>query len=695
MTQLKSTRNTQYSFRSLLFAGAMLIAFSLAGCGSGSGGDSASSTQSPPSPPPPVAFVPSITLFAGALGGAGNSDGLTGRLNSPFSVAVDASSNIYIGDGGNCNIRKLSASGLSVLLGGRSCYVYAVDGTASFSTFSRSQFSYYPTPAKVIADRLGRLYLVEAQVLVGAQTAIATISRMEPAGKLTALPFTVDATAQFAVDTDGNVFEANANQGVINKYDKNGSRTVFASGLRTPLDFSPFQTLAIALGGDGSLYVADHVTHFISKISAAGQVTTLAGTGFMGSTDGIGTSAQFSYPSGIAVDNVGNVYVADTGNFTIRKITPNGMVSTLAGMAGMKGSIDGLGPAARFQSVGDVAIDGSGALIVADMANNAIRRISPDGVVTTIAGVLPKRGSGDGAALTSQFNSPSGIARDTAGNTYLTDTGNYTIRKLSSGGDVSTFAGKAGTYGAQDGLGTAATFTSPKSISLDPQGSIYVADLSLIRKVSSAGEVKFFADAGAVRRPGGARGAPTFSISRDIQSMAFDNRSQLYAVDSVDANVTKVSSTGTFAAIDCGANCVPQSIASDTVSNLFVASKGTIRRISADGVAAIVAGSVPNSTFPLGGWKDGTGADALFSDNMRSLAVDNSGNIFVCDTGNHVIRKITPSGAVTTIAGKAGIAGTTLGPLPGLLNAPKGIVIDNAGNLYVTTEDAVVKITLS
>jgi hypothetical protein len=136
MTQLKSTRNIQHSSRRLLFAGAMLFALHLAGCGGGGGGDSASSTQSPPPPPPPVAFVPSITLFAGGLGGAGNSDGLPGRLNSPFSLAVDASNSVYIGDDGNCNIRKLSGSELSVLLGERSCYVYAADGTISFSTFS-------------------------------------------------------------------------------------------------------------------------------------------------------------------------------------------------------------------------------------------------------------------------------------------------------------------------------------------------------------------------------------------------------------------------------------------------------------------------------------------------------------------------------------------------------------------------------
>jgi len=682
MTQLKSSRNTQYSFRRLLFASAMLFALNLAGCGGGSGGDSASGTQSPPPLPPPVAFVPSITLFAGGLGGAGNSDGLPGRLNSPFSLAVDANNNFYIGDVGNCNIRKLTTSGLSVLLGGRGCFIYADDGTISFSTFSDST-----NPTKVIADRSGSLYLVKAEA------AFASISRLEPDGKLNVLPFMAAGTARLAIDTDGSVFEANSSAGVINKYDKSGSRTVFASGLRTQLEFLSNNTLAIALGGDGTLYVADKLTHFIRKISAGGQVTTLAGTGVAGAVDAIGASAQFNSPSAIAVDNAGNVYIADERNYTIRKITPSGMVSTLAGTAGVNGSIDGAGAAARFQRVVDVAIDRAGAIIVADTGSNSIRRISPDGVVTTIAGVLPIKGSGDGAALTARFNSPSGIARDNGGNIYLADAGNLTIRKLNSSGDVSTFAGKVGTSGTQDGLGVAATFTDPESISLDLQGNVYVADYSLIRKISAVGEVKLFADSGFATRSG-PRGAP-FRIQRTILSMAFDNRSQLYAVEGVDAVVNKVFQDGTFAPIGCGPGCIPLSVASDATGNLFVASKGSVRRISADGVATIVAGSVPSSTFSLGGWKDGAGADALFSSNMRSLAVDSSGNIFVCDTGNHVIRKITPSGVVTTIAGKAGIAGTAVGPLRGLLNSPLGIVIDNAGNLYVTTEDAVVKITLS
>jgi sugar lactone lactonase YvrE len=673
MTQLKSTRNAQYSFRSLLFAGAMLFALSLAGCGGGSGGDNASITQSPPPPPPPVASVPSITLFAGGLGGAGNVDGTPGRLSSPFSIGVDASNNIYIGDYLNCNIRKLSTSGLSVLMGGQSCYIYKDDGTFAYSTFALGAY-----PPTIISDRAGSLYLLKYGE---------PISRMAANGTLKPLPVASPTNYRIAIDTDGTVYEADGGGGTIYKTGANGNRSLLTRGIGTGLP-SANATVGIALGDDGTIYVADADNQLVRKITRAGFMTTLAGTGTQGAIDGTAINAQFSAPTGIAVDSSGNVYIGDKSSYTIRKIAPDGVVSTLAGLSGTKGAADGKGAAARFVDVSEITVDRSGALIVADTGNSAIRRVSPDGVVTTIAGVLPSRGSNDGPPLASRFYTPSGLARDNAGNIYLGDTDNFAIRKLNAGGDVSTLAGKAGVKGSQDGVGLAATFTFPQSIALDQQGSIYVADYSLIRKISNAGEVKLFADAGSVA-VGGSFGRFLFNRPRFIQSLAFDARSQLYAIETLGASISKVAPDGSFIPISC--NCQPLSVTGDALGNIFIASPGMIGKISADGAAIILAGA---SSLALG-WRDGVGANARFSNQISALAVDSNGNIFVCDTGNHTIRKITPSGVVTTIAGKAGIAGTTLGPLPGLLNSPLGIVIDNAGNLYVTTEDAVVKITLS
>ncbi len=679
MSKLKNVAITQDSFRRLLFATAMIFALNLTGCGGGGGGDSASNTQSPPLPPPPVAFVPSITLFAGALGGAGNLDGITGRLDTPISVAVDATNNIYVGDYNNCNIRKLSSSGLSVYMGGQSCLSYAADGSTSPSTFVSS-----PYPQRIVSDRAGTIYLVKPN---------APIQKIAADGSLKPSPIYVDTENRVAIDPDGTVFQVAPSGGVVYKSDQAGNRTILVSGLGTG-NSSSKSTLGIALGGDGSIYIADADQQIIRKITPLGLMTTLAGTGTLGALDGTTANAQFNAPTGIAVDAGGMVYIGDQMNHTIRKITPDGIVSTLAGSAGLKGAADGKGAAARFWDVSEITIDRAGAVIVVDKGNSAIRRISADGAVTTIAGVLPNRGSQDGALLTSRFFSPSGLARDTAGNIYLGDTDNFIVRKISGTSEVSTFAGKAGLNGKDDGFGASARFSAPQSMATDQQGNVYVADYSRIRKVSFAGEVTLLADAGSAIY-GGTFGQYSLAVPRFIQSLAVDSRSQLYAIERLGVQLGKVSASGSFTPIGCGPSCNPLSVAGDSLGNVFVASYGTITKIGADGTATVVAGGAKDPASPLLGWKDGTGADARFSGRIDALAIDNNGNIFVCDTGNHTIRKITPSGVVTTIAGKAGIAGTTLGPLPGLLNAPKGIVIDNAGNLYVTTEDAVVKITLS
>jgi NHL repeat len=672
MFKLKSTSSTEAGLHISILVSVICITLNLTGCSGGGGGESANNTQTPP-PPPPVSSVPSMTLFAGALGGAGNVDGSTGRLSSPFSIAVDAGNNIYIGDYLNCNIRKLSASGLSVLMGGRSCYIYSDDGTFSYSPFA--PFAYHPA---IISDRAGSLYLLKYGE---------PISRMASDGTLTPLPVVSPTNYRIAIDTDGTVFEADGGGGAIYKTDTKGNRSLLTRGIGAGLP-SANATVGIALGDDGTIYVADADNQLVRKISRSGFMTTLAGTGTQGSIDGTAINAQFSSPTGIAVDGSGNVYIGDKSNYTIRKIAPDGVVSTLAGLSGAKGAADGKGAAARFVDVSEITVDRFGALIVVDTGNSAIRCVSPDGVVTTIAGILPSRGSNDGPPLASRFYTPSGLARDNAGNIYLGDTDNFTIRKLNAGGDASTLAGKAGVKGVQDGIGIAATFTFPQSIAIDQQGSVYAADYSRIRKISSVGEVKLFADAGSVA-VGGSFGRFLFNRPRFIQSLAFDSRSQLYAIETLGASLSKVALDGTFIPTSC--NCQPLSVAGDALGNIFVASPGMIGKVSADGTTTVLAGT----PSPMLGWRDGVGANARFSNQISALVIDNNGNIFVCDTGNHTIRKITPSGVVTTIAGKAGIAGTTLGPLPGVLNAPRGIVIDNAGNLYVTTEDAVVKITLS
>ena len=307
----------------------------------------------------------------------------------------------------------------------------------------------------------------------------------------------------------------------------------------------------LAVDAAGNVYVADSGNNTIRKITSAGVVSTLAGlTGSRGSADGTGSAARFFAPQGIAVDAADNVYVGDTANFTVRKITPAGVVSTLAGSAGSSGSTDAAGSAARFAAPQGIAVDAAGTVYVADASNFTIRSISPAGVVSTFAGSAGSPGSADGTGAAAQFFNPTSVAVDAAGNVYVTDFSNHTIRKIAPAGIVTTLAGSVGNLGSSDGTGSAARFSNPRGVAVDAAGNVYVADYN----------------------------------------------------------------------------------------------NNTIRKITPAGVVTTMAGtaSIPGSV-------DGTGSAARFRF-PRDVAVDAGGNVFVADTDNDSIRKITPAGVVTTFA---------------------------------------------
>ena len=319
--------------------------------------------------------------------------------------------------------------------------------------------------------------------------------------------------------------------------------------------------------------------------------TTVAGAAAIGSTDGPGNVARFNFPQGIAVDSAGNIYVADSSNHTNRKITPAGVVSTLAGKAGYavpathSGNYgDGVGSDARFTNPAGLAVDAAGNVFVVG-GDNAVRKISTTAVVTTVAGGGP----------VSSLNVPQAITIDAAGNLYVADTYNYAIKKVTPAGVVTILAG--GSYGTSDGAGAAAKFYNPRGIAVDSAGVVYVSD--------------------------------TFNQ--------------------------------------------------------------TIRRISPAGDVTTIAG-IPGQR----GYADGVGTTAKFSE-PSGLAIDPAGNLYVADSGNCVIRKITPSGVVSTLAGAIGIPGhgDGLSHITARFFQPQGVALDSTGNLFVvdSRDQTVRKIT--
>jgi sugar lactone lactonase YvrE len=325
--------------------------------------------------------------------------------------------------------------------------------------------------------------------------------------------------------------------------------------------------------------------------SIAQNVSTLAGSGVLGSADGTGNQASFNNPGGIAVDASGNVYVADQTNHKIRKITSAGVVTTFAG-SGVAATVDGTGTAASFNFPTGIAIDATGNLFVAEFYGHRVRMITPAGVVTTFVG-SGAMGSADGTGAAASFYNPADITIDIAGNLYVSDYNNHKIRKITPAGVVTSLAG-SGASGNADGTGAAASFFQPLGLCCDLAGNIYVADYSnnIIRKITPGGVVTTIAGSGGY---GGADGQGT---------------------------------SATFA--------YPYDLAVDVSGNLFVTqSSGMVRKISPSNMVTTHAGF-----FSTTGSMDGPAATATFYW-PQGIAIDAAGNLFITEQGNHDIRKIT------------------------------------------------------
>ena len=716
MTQnfLSLYRRVGFIVRNFMYV--MLYAL-LTACGDGNNGGTdngnANGNGSNAENPPPSAG-PSVIgrseLLAGNIGGHGNADGVgaAASFSNPTGVAVDAAGNVYVADTLNGAIRKISPDGVVTTLLGRS--FVDPDGTI----FTQPKFY---TPVSIALDSTGNLYV--------ADSTDNTIRKITPAGVLTTLAGsshevgTADGTgaaARFtnpsgvATDIVGNVYVADTDHGTIRKITPAGVVTTLTEA--NIIDGELVETggvarfsrpLGVAVDRAGNVYVAEWGMQRIRKITPAGIVTTFAGTaGVIGSSDGTGPAASFAGPSGITTDANDNVYVADHGNQTIRKITPGGVVTTLAGTAGVYGAADGIGAMAQFSSPDGIATDTNGNVYVADRDNQEIRKISPSGVVKTLAGAASIIGTADGIGTAAQFSRISGLGINHNNNVYVVDTGNQTIRKITPTGEVTTFAGTAGIIGSTNGVGVAAQFSYPIGVAINSVGNLYVTSGCTIRMITPAGVVTTFA--GTPEVCGSSDGVGEAARFISPAGIAVDSVDNIYVADYGAHTIRKITPAGvattlagtayTYGSIDGAGTTAqfydPSGIAVDLNGNVYVTDFGssTIRKITPSGVVSTFAGTAYKH-----GSRDGLGAAARF-DFPNGIAIDSVGNIYVADSGNETVRRITPGGTVTTVAGVADVTGGVVGMLPGYLSYPNAIAVDANNVLYVSTGEGVVKIIL-
>jgi len=673
-----------------------------------------------------VALTPAYTglsLLAGSIGGSGNLNGAgsAARFGQPEGIAVDNAGNMYVADQTNSTIRKITPAGVVTTLAG-SGTIGSANGTGTTASFN------YPTAVAV--DGSGNIIV--------ADTDNDLIRKVTPGGAVSTLAGTAGASgstdgtgsaARFnrpsgvVVDTEGNIYIADSGNSNIRKLTSAGvvitlagsGKSGSANGAGAAASFNA--PSALAVDGSGNLIVADTGNNLIRKITPAGVVTTLAGmAGISGNADGSGATARFNAPGGVAVDSSGNILVGDTRNNTIRMITPSGTVTTLAGVAYALNYLtasychtaDGTGSAAGFCYPSGIAVNGAGNVLVADALNGTIRKITPAGAVTTLAGLATALGSTDGSAATAQFAYPEGPAVDSSGNVFVADSYNNTIREITPGGTVTTIAGMAGQSGSTDGVGAAARFNGPRGVAVDGSGNLYVADgvNNTIRKITPAGVVSTLAGLAGVS--GSADGTGSAAQFWSPGGVAVDRSGNVYVADDGNSTIRKISPTGvvtTLAGSNTGnvlfgncqlidgtgaaaAFCHPQGIAVDSSGMVYVAdaANDAIRKITPAGVVSTLAGTpYPQDTCQA---VDGTGSAARFCW-PDGITIDAAGNLFVSDSSNDTIRKISPSGVVSTVVGVAGANGIVLSNLPASIAAPDGVALSPAGQLVIGSGNAV------
>jgi sugar lactone lactonase YvrE len=613
-----------------------------------------------------------ITTTAGFWNGVGYTGPATGAILSPYAVAVDTAGNIYIADGNGNDIRRVSAAtGNIATVAGNGTLGYSGDGGLAINAELKD-------PSGIALDAAGNIYIADSENAVIRKVTAAT-------GIITTVAGGGSCGSSYCGD----------------------------GGLATSARFA--STAGVALDASGNIYISDNNSNVIREVKAStGIIGTVAGNGNRGYSGdgGIATSSMLSEPEGVALDVAGNLYIADWGNNVIRKVTAaTGIISTVAGNGKYGFSGDG-GPAtsAELWDTSGIALDGLGNLYIADLGNNVIRKVAAaTGIIGTVAGNGYQGYSGDGgSAANATLYRPGGVALDPDSNLYIADTSNSVIRKVTaSTGIINTVAGGGPCGSNSCGDGGPATEAELRTwgVALDAPGNLYISDTNVIRKVTAATGIISTVAGNGTRGYCGDTGLATSAELGGPMGIALDPAGNLYISDFGCEMIRKVSAaTGDISTVAGGGSCgsnycgdggpatdaelyVPYGIALDTAGNIYIADSdnSVIRKVTAaTGIITTVAGN----------GKQGYSGDGGLATNATLLApygvaLDTQGNLYITDQLNNVIREVNAAtGIINTVVGNGvqGYSGDDGPATSAALNYPSAVALDTAGNVYFAAD---------
>ena len=501
------------------------------------------------------------------------------------------------------------------------------------------------------------------------------------------------------VDVAGNLFIADSGNNRIRKVTPAGIiSTVAGNGIRSfggdsgPATFASLSSPRdVAVDVAGNLFIADSGNIRIRKVTPAGIISTVAGNGLrsFGGDNGPAISAPLFVTNSIAVDSGGTLFIADSTR--IRKVTPAGIISTVAGNGSNGFSGDG-GPAisAQLSNANGVAVDSAGNLFISDLSNSRIRKVTTDGLISTVAGNGRLTAQGDGGTATAALLlNPYAVAVDGGGNAFIADSGHNRIRKVTPNGTISTFAGN-GTpgYSGDGGPATSAQLGEPVSVAVDPAGNVFIAGCDgRIRKVNPAGVISTFTEISSWGFCANAPGDDFYYYYYYYYGLfipggiATDAQGNLWIAEPESHRIRKVTPEGVVSTVLTGPLSYPGGVAVDTAGNLFIADSNSHRilKLTPGGIMSTVAG-----TGTSGFVSDGPAVLARLSF-PTSVAVDPIGNVFIGDLGNNRIREVTPDGIISTVAGNGefGFSGDGGPATSAAMSFPNGVAVDAAGNLFI------------